>query len=42
MANTTELTGFKKYCKEQNIEFSVNRIFIDGRAAWPTVCSLLC
>lgn len=30
MANTTELTGFKKYCKEQNIEFSVNRIFIDG------------
>ena len=30
MANTTELKGFKKYCAEQNIEFSVNRIFIDG------------
>lgn len=28
--NTTELTGWKKYCKEQNIEFSVQRILIDG------------
>ncbi len=27
---TTELTGWKKYCKEQNIEFSVQRILIDG------------
>ena len=30
MANTTELTGFKKYCAEQNIKFDMNRIFIDG------------
>jgi len=32
MANntTTELTGWKKYFKEQNIEFSGKRIFIDG------------
>ncbi|WP_298019081.1 PTS transporter subunit IIC [uncultured Dysosmobacter sp.] len=31
MSNTTtELTGWKKYCKEQNIEFSVQRILIDG------------
>ena len=30
MANTTELKGFKKYCAEQNIEFSTKRIFIDG------------
>lgn len=28
--NTTELTGWRKYFKEQNIEFSVQRIFIDG------------
>ena len=32
MANntTTELTGWKKYCKEQNIQFTGKRIFIDG------------
>jgi len=32
MANTTttELTGWKKFCKEQNIEISGQRIFIDG------------
>lgn len=28
--NTNELTGMKKYFKEQNIEFSVQRILIDG------------
>ena len=28
--NNTELKGWAKYCKEQNIEFSTNRIFIDG------------
>ena len=26
----TEKKGFAKYCKEQNIEFSTQRIFIDG------------
>lgn len=26
--STQELTGFKKYLKEQNIEFSFNRIAI--------------
>ncbi|BFK86101.1 PTS sugar transporter subunit IIC [Pseudoflavonifractor sp. DSM 107456] len=29
-ANKQELTGFRKYMKEQNIEFSFNRIFIQG------------
>lgn len=28
--NNTELKGWAKYCKEQNIEFSTKRIFIDG------------
>lgn len=28
--NNAELTGWKKYCQEQNIEFSVQRILIDG------------
>jgi len=27
---TKELTGFKKYCAEQNISFTMQRIFIDG------------
>ena len=36
--NNTELKGWAKYCKEQNIEFSTKRIFIDGL----TVCSRLC
>lgn len=27
---TTELTGWKKFCKEQNIEITGKRIFIDG------------
>ena len=39
MANntTTELTGWKKYFKEQNIEFSGKRIFIDGLSGMMTV-----
>lgn len=30
MSETKELTGFKKYCAEQNISFTTQRIFIDG------------
>ena len=30
MDNTKELTGFRKYCAEQNISFTAKRIFIDG------------
>ncbi|MEY8387562.1 PTS sugar transporter subunit IIC [Oscillospiraceae bacterium 38-13] len=30
MNNTKELTGFKKYCAEQNISFTMQRILIDG------------
>lgn len=30
MNETKELTGFKKYCAEQNISFTMQRIFIDG------------
>lgn len=30
MDNTKELTGFRKYCAEQNISFTAQRIFIDG------------
>ncbi len=30
MSETTNLKGFRKYCKEQNIEFSVNRILVEG------------
>ncbi len=30
MSEEKQLTGFKKYCKEQNIEFSMKRVFIDG------------
>lgn len=30
MSGTTELAGFRKYMKEQNIEISVNRILVDG------------
>ena len=30
MSNTKELTGFAKYCAEQNISFTAQRIFIDG------------
>ena len=33
MANTTELTGWKKYCAEQNISITGKRIFIDGLGA---------
>lgn len=30
MNDTKELTGFKKYCAEQNISFTMQRILIDG------------
>ena len=30
MNNTKELTGFRRYCAEQNISFTAQRIFIDG------------
>lgn len=30
MNESKELTGFKRYCAEQNISFTVQRIFIDG------------
>ena len=30
MSETKELTGFKKYCAEQNISITYQRIFIDG------------
>ena len=30
MENSTELKGWAKYCKEQNIEFTTKRIFVDG------------
>ncbi len=30
MNETKELTGFKKYCAEQNISFTTQRIFIEG------------
>ena len=30
MDNTKELTVFRKYCAEQNISFTAQRIFIDG------------
>ena len=40
--NNTELKGWAKYCKEQNIEFSTKRISSTAWAAWLTVCSRLC
>ena len=33
MANTTEKTGWAKYCAEQNISITTKRIFIDGLGA---------
>ena len=30
MNNTKDLTGFRRYCAEQNISFTAQRIFIDG------------
>ena len=35
MDNTKELTGFRKYCAEQNISFTAQRIFIDGLGGMP-------
>ena len=30
MNKSKELTGFRRYCAEQNISFTAQRIFIDG------------